>query len=46
MITPLCPVHGQMSYVFTLYLWRCRGFDGEGCDRPEVTDEQLVREVA
>lgn len=35
-----CRLHGPMRYVFALYMYVCKGFDGEGCDRT-ISDELL-----
>jgi hypothetical protein len=41
---PRCPVHGQMHLDFAMDTWRCKGFDGEGCDFT-VTMEELERQM-
>lgn len=39
----VCQVHGPMKYRYMLMRWECVGFDGEDCDAPNVSDEQLAR---
>jgi len=31
-VAPRCPTHGQMHFDMPCDMWRCRGFDGEGCE--------------
>lgn len=42
-MTVTCLVHGPMKYRFKLMRWECAGFDGEDCDAPNVSDEDLAR---
>ena len=42
---PACPVHGRMKLRYRLDWWTCPGWDGEGCDTPNVTMEDLHRQA-
>jgi hypothetical protein len=42
--TPVCPTHGPMRYRMPMDWWVCIGYDGEGCDFPTITAEEIARE--
>jgi hypothetical protein len=42
-VTVICLVHGPMKHNVKMLWWECHGFDGEGCDLNNITDELIRR---
>jgi hypothetical protein len=40
---PACPTHGgHMKLKFSMDLYECMGYDGEGCDYTVTIEEMLI----